>query len=352
MATELYFAWTTPRPELLVYASPGRVDQPRSCAVRCKDGFFRVASGQPCMPHSAPTCAPGEFRRAGTHARDAACQPCSGCAGRRRLAACNATADDACADCGALRERQRWESSGDVECVLACEQGFELNTRSRECELCSAKCAPGLLPPPARDNCTHCEACHPKPANSDWLTQDDRFDCAWECQPKHALVGDACVRWDNVFTDAPEYTKLQPTCARGHTLVDFKCTPCFEAARTGAVRFADLPTQVDEDRTWTWLAGCHWQCRHVLGYTALRSESGQSWMCVQDRRRSLILQGPDDSWLAQAPPAESRGAARAVSAARGALSYAALVLVAVPLLLLKCSLLVHCVRQCKRVEAM
>jgi hypothetical protein len=151
------------------------------------------------MPHSAPTCAPGEFRRAGTHARDAACQPCSGCAGRRRLAACNATADDACADCGALRERQRWVSegpAGDTECVLACEEGFELNTRSRECEPCTAKCAPGLLPPRARDNCTHCEACHPKPANSDWLTQDDRFDCAWECQPMHALVGDACVRWD------------------------------------------------------------------------------------------------------------------------------------------------------------
>jgi hypothetical protein len=59
----------------------------------------------------------------------------------------------------------------------------------------------------------------------------------------------------------------------------------------------------------------------------------------------------DDSWLAQAPPAAARGAARAVSAARGAFSYAAFVLVAVPLLLLKCSLLVHCVRQCKRVEA-
>ena len=23
-----------------------------------------------------------------------------------------------------------------------------------------------------------------------WLTQDDRLDCAWQCQPKHALVGD------------------------------------------------------------------------------------------------------------------------------------------------------------------
>ena len=350
MATELYFAWTTPRPELLVYASPGRVDQPRSCAVRCKDGFFRVADG-PCMAHATPTCALREFLRAGTPTRDAACRPCSGCAGQRRLAYCNATTDDTCEDCGALREHQLWVTQNGAECERACERGFELNSRTRECELCTTKCAPGLLPPPARDNCTHCETCHPKPANSDWLTQDDRFDCAWECQPKHALVGDACVHWENVFEDAPTYTKLQPACPRGQTLVDFKCTPCFEAARTGAVRSADLPQEAEEDIKWSWLAGCHWQCKHVLGFTALRSESGQSWLCVEDRRRSLIMQGPDDSWLARAPPAAARGAARAVSAARGAISYAALVLVAVPLLLLKCSLLVHCARQCKRVEA-
>jgi hypothetical protein len=352
MSTELYFAWTTPRPDLLTYASPGRVDQPHSCAVRCKDGFFRVASG-PCMPHATPTCAPNEYRRAGTHARDAACAPCSGCAGRRRLASCNATANDDCANCpGALGARQLWVTKNGTECVLACQRDFELNRRSLECELCTTKCAPGLLPPSARDNCSHCEACYLKPAMSDWLTQDDRFDCAWECQPKHALVGDACVHWENVFKDAPKYTTLQPTCTRGHTLVDFKCTPCFDAARTGAVRSADLPQQAEEDRTWSWLAGCHWQCKHVLGFTALRSETGQSWLCVEDRRRSLIMQGPDDSWLAQAPPAAARGAARAVSAARGAISYAALVLVAVPLLLLKCSLLVHCVRQCKRVDAL
>ena len=350
MATELYFAWTTPRPELLVYASPGRVDQPRSCAVRCKDGFFRVADG-PCMAHATPTCALREFLRAGTPTRDAACRPCSGCAGQRRLAYCNATTDDTCEDCGALREHQLWVTQNGAECERACERGFELNSRTLECELCTAKCAPGLFPPPARDNCTHCEACREKPANSDWLTQSDREDCSWECHPKHALVGDACLRWDNVFEDAPQYTKLQPTCPRGHTLVDFKCTPCFEAARTGAVRSADLPQQAEEDIKWSWLAGCHWQCKHVLGFTAVRSETGQSWLCVEDRRRSLIMQGPDDSWLARAPPAAARGAARAVSAARGAISYAALVLVAVPLLLLKCSLLVHCVRQCKRVEA-
>lgn len=352
MATELYFAWTTPRPELLVYASPGRVDQPRSCAVRCKDGYFRLTLGASCVPHSTPTCAPGEFLRAGTHARDAACQRCSGCAGRRRLASCNATADDACADCGALGAHQLWATDAESECELACEPDFVLNRRSLECELCTAKCAPGLLPPRSRDNCTHCEACPTKPPKSDWLTQDDRFDCAWECQPKHALVGDACVAWDNVFDDAPTYTKLQPTCDRGHTLVDFKCTPCFDAARTGAVSRADLPDEAEKDESWTWVAGCHWQCRHVLGYTALRSESGRSWTCVENRRRSLILQGPDDSWVAQAQPqAQQQQARTSAQLARTVLSYSLLAVVAVPVLLLKCSLLVHCVRQCKRLEA-
>ena len=339
-----------------MFASPGRVDQPRSCAVRCKDGFFRVADG-PCMAHATPTCAPGEFLRAGTPTRNAACRPCSGCAGRRRLAACNATADDACEECGTLREHQRWVSKDGKECELACEDGFELDTRTLKCELCTVQCAPGLLPPRARDNCTHCEACHPKPANSEWLTQDDRFNCAWECKPKHALVGDDCVSLNNVFEDAPTYTKLQPTCALGHTLVDFKCTPCFEAARLGAKSYSDLPQAADEGKTWVWISGCHWQCRNVLDYdktppevsiyTPLRSENGNSWMCVQDRRRSLLLKGTDDSWITTRP-LEAGALKTRTETVPARTSYALLILVAVPLLALKVSLLVHCLRRCKR----
>jgi hypothetical protein len=157
--TELYFAWTTPRPELLTYASPGRVDQLRSCAVRCKDWFFCITSSQTCRQHSTQTCAPGEYQ-AGDHARDATCLPCSGCAGRRRLASC--TADDACAECGSLGARQRWVTEGHDECVLSYEPGFELNTRTRACELCTTKCGSGELPLRVRDNCTHCEACPPQ----------------------------------------------------------------------------------------------------------------------------------------------------------------------------------------------
>jgi hypothetical protein len=295
--------------------------------------------------------------RAGDHARDAACLPCSGCAGRRRLASCNATADDACAECGALGARQRWVTEQDAECVLACDPGFELNARTRQCELCPpTRCAPGELRPRVRYNCTHCEACHPKPNHSEWLTQEDRFDCAWQCEPKHALVDSLCLPWTNVFTDTPKYESLKLTCEPGHTLVDFKCTDCFQAAATGAVRRQDLPDATQSSR-WFWVAGCHWQCRQVLGFTALRSESGQSWMCEQDRRRTLILQGPDTSWVAaaqqQSASARDNVVGRAsvrtsAKPARTLLAYALLALAAVPVLTLQCSLLVHCVRRCKR----
>jgi hypothetical protein len=203
----------------------------------------------------------------------------------RLLASCNATADDACADCGPLGVNHRWIREGEEDCVLSCDEGFVLNRRSRVCELCSHRCAPGSTPPRVRDNCTHCEACPPKPEKSYWLTQEDRFDCAWECDPRHALVADTCRRWDNVFDDAPKYNKLLPVCPKGHTLVNFKCTPCFEAAMVGAVRHEDLPQPADQDKTWSWIAGCHWQCRHVLAYdktppevfiyTPLRSEHGK-----------------------------------------------------------------------------
>ena len=360
---------------LLLFASSGRVDQPHSCAVRCTDGYFRVSSSQNCTLHSSPTCPPGEFRSAGTHNRDAACQPCSGCAGRRKLTSCNTTADDACADCGPLPNirTQKWVSQDAVECVLTCLHGLQLNKRTEECELCSGRCAPGLLAPRQRDNCTHCEACPVKPANSDWLTQDDRFDCAWECKDKHALLGEACVRWDNVFEDVPTYTKLQATCPRGHTLVDFKCTPCFEAVMLGAVGQADLPQAAEEDKTWTWTTGCRWECRHVIDYektppavyiySPLRTETGNSWMCVQENHRSLLLSGPDDSWIATGQVHAGGGAASRRSAvpsalqtsepldatpARSLLVSALLALVAVPVLALKCSLLGHCLWRCKR----
>jgi hypothetical protein len=340
------FDRTTPSAAHLVYGSPGRVDQPGSCAVRCKDGYFRISASQRCTEHRNLTCLGGEYLRRGDHTRDAACLPCSGCAGRRRLASCNATADDVCADCGPLGAYQRWQD----ECVRACADGFQLNKLTQECDLCQTpSCPPGELPPRTRDNCTHCEACPPKPEHADWLTQNDRFDCTWECKPKHTLVGEQCVPWQNVFEDTLNLTRSSQVCSRGQTLVDFQCTDCFIAASKGAIRDSDLPSQ-DQTELWTWLAGCHWQCRHVLGYTALRSESGSSWQCVKDSRRSLVLRGPDDSWIAQAQQ-ETQGPRRAVTTARTLVSYALLVLAAVPMLVLKCSLLMHCLRQCKRVDA-
>lgn len=357
MASDLFFPWMSSDPKLLVFASPGRVDEPGSCNVRCKDGYFRLTSSQPCRKHSTPSCAADEYRRAGDHARDATCLRCSGCAGQRLLAACNATSDDICEECGTRRAHQLWVTTNGSECNRACESGFELNSRTKECELCQARCAPGQFPPPARHNCTHCEACVEKPANSEWLTQDDRFDCAWQCEPKHMLVDSRCVPWTDVFVDTPTYDTLKLTCKPGQTLVDFKCTDCFEAARTGAVRSQDLPDATQSSR-WSWVSGCHWQCRQALGFTALRSETGQSWMCVDNNRRAKFLQGPDTSWVAaaQEPGAVSgegntpgRAAARtSAKPARTLLAYVLLVLAAVPVLTLQCSLLVHCVRRCKR----
>jgi hypothetical protein len=345
MATELFFPWMTPDLSLLVFASAGRVDEPRSCAVQCKTGYFRLTPSQKCQPHSTPTCAVGEYLRAGDHERDAQCSRCSGCAGHRRVANCSLTANDLCESCGALGPHQLWESSMQEECLLACQPGFELNRQRRACEVCTTKCAPGWLPPASsrRDNCSHCEACNSKPTNSEWLTQDDRFDCAWQCEPQHALVGDSCVKWANVFDDTPSFTPPPTTCAAGETLVDFQCAPCFEA-----VSQQQLPLAQDLGRTWSWLAGCHWQCRHAQGFTAVRAESGRHWTCVQDTRRRLMLQGSQDSWVTQTAPADIGLPARtSAQPARSLLAYALFVLAATPVLLLQCSLLVHCMKRCR-----
>lgn len=348
MATELFFPWTTPDPGLLVFASPGRVDEPRSCAVQCRQGYFRLTQSQKCVQHSTPTCSAEEYLRAGNHERDAQCTPCSGCAAQRRVANCTRTTNDRCESCGPLGPHQRWESTMQQDCSLACTANFQLNRQTLACEVCTSKCAPGTRPPEAshRMNCSHCETCTSKPPNSLWLTQEDRFDCAWECEPQHALVGDACVKWADVFNDAPSFTPPPTTCAAGSTLVEFKCTPCFDA-----VPQAQLPLLQDIGTSWTWLAGCHWQCRYALGFTPLRSESGKHWTCEKAKRRSLFLEAADDSWVADTRQelTASPGASKHTSAkpARRFLSYTLLFVAVAPVLLLKGTLLVHCLRRCK-----
>jgi hypothetical protein len=79
----------------------------------------------------------------------------------------------------------------------------------------------------------------------------------------------------------------------------------------------------------------------------MRTVSGNAWNCVQDRRRNLILAGENDDWILN----KQETAASVGFAAHPLISYFVLLVVGMPLLILKLSLLVHCVRQCKRVDA-
>ena len=350
MAEQWPWPWTTPQPQLLEFGSPGIVDKPKSCSVRCREGYFRLTDSQTCRRHSTPLCVPGQYLRAGSPTRDAACVPCSGCPGQRTLVRCSSTADDNCTSCGVLAqpELQRWETR-DTPCELACREPWQLNRVTLLCELCSTKCEPGWTYPQRPDNCSHCDECPPKPANSTWLDQKDRYDCTWECEPQHTLLHEACS--PSIPVDIPRtYELLQPKCLPGHMLVDFKCTECFEAVKLGRVKQSDLPLQSDFPTSAMWLAGCHWQCKHVLGWTAMRLESSTAWTCVRDTRRNLILEGTNDAWI-DSSQHSSLGSQSMSQSTHSLIYYLVVLLVGIPLLMLKLSLLVQCVRQCKRVDA-
>jgi len=129
-------------------------------------------------------------------------------------------------------------------------------------------------------------------------------------------------------------------------LVDFKCTECFEAVKLRRVKQSDLPLQSDFPTSAMWLAGCHWQCKHVLGWTAMRLESSTAWTCVRDTRRNLILEGTNDAWIDS-----SQHSSLGSQSTHSLIYYLVVLLVGIPLLMLKLSLLVQCVMQCKRVDA-
>jgi len=342
----------------LVFASAGELDDAFSCRLQCAFGYFQFMglASQPCMPWSTPACGPGEFLRGGSHDRDAACVRCRTCEGQRVSANCTAHADAQCAECGPLRAHGRWEG----ECVPACEAGYVENTRTAECEFCApARCAPGARTPTPRDNCSHCEPCEGPPPGAAWSAQDDRFDCMWECPAGFELGEGACVLQPDVAA-APQLQPLATrACAPGQTLENFRCVDCF-----GAVSQAELPLRQALGATWQWVAGCRWQCLLVAGYTALRAESGDHWVCETATRRRLILEGADDSWTTEAAgnaprrslkaqpehPTPERATPEQLTPKRRVLTWVVAVLVATPLLVLKCALLAHCVRACgKRV---
>ena len=351
------------------------LDQRDSCRCQCEHGYFQFwgLASQPCRPWTNTSCAAGEFLRAGSHDRDAACARCGGCEGKRLIANCTAHANTRCGECGTPRPHGRWEA----DCTPACEAGHVENSRTGECELCLSLCAAGLRTASPRANCTHCAPCEPLTANARWSAQLDRFECMWECLPGFELGDDptaACVAMPAAYADAVMQPVAHSKCEAGHTLLDFRCVPCFTAVERGAVSQADLPLAHSLGSSWQWLGGCRWECLNVAGYTALRAENGDYWVCEPATRRSLILQGPDDSWTLAADASGAAGGAEAAEAAvaeaavaaapagrrrmtveaapapapRRGLAWALLAAVAVPLLLLKCALTLHCLRACRK----
>lgn len=181
-----------------VFVSAGRLDDSRSCRVRCGPGFFRTHNlrGARCQAHWSPVCGAGEFLVAGTPESNAFCRPCSGCAGRRLVRACTADADDECAACevdgaaGAAGATEAagarvWANAHGEPCREGCTGGLVLDRRTRACEACAHRCPPGTrFPAPVvRDNCTHCEACDAGalPRGGVWDTAEDREDCVATC---------------------------------------------------------------------------------------------------------------------------------------------------------------------------
>ncbi len=205
--------------------------------------------------------------------------------------------------CGAPRAHGRWEGN----CVQACEAGYVENTRTPECQFCAsaACCAPGARTP------SHCEPSEGLPRGAAWSAQDDRFDCMWECPAWFELELGACVLQSDVSAPPQLQPLLSRTCVPGQTMENFKCVDCFVV-----VSQAELPLRQALGATWQWVAGCRWQCLLVAGYTALRAESGDHWLCEVVMSRRLILEGPDDSWTAGAdaePVAEPSAGRRSLA---------------------------------------
>jgi len=366
--------------EHLEFASSGDRDSERSCRKQCANGYFRLFNldSQTCLPHTEPTCADGQYVRNGTRERDAECARCSGCEGRRLLANCSRYADTHCEDCGAAKERQRWVGTA---CKPACDDGFVWDVRRKECEFCGTyvweggedgawrkdrtRCPPGLQKPAEPDNCTHCVPCAGLPENATWSGQDDREDCLWLCKDEYQLKetesGEACVPRESVEL-VPELTRIQPVCDPGSIPIDFKCTPCFDAAgrEDAGVRLSDLPRKSQQGKTWDWLYGCRWQCFHVNDFWEMQAESGQFWECKTLAERDSLLEGDDLSWLdfgtrrsaASSPgtlaPASVPNTSRSADGedGRATLLSTAAVVGALPVALLACAVLFGCWRAC------
>jgi hypothetical protein len=106
---------------------------------------------------------------------DATCLNCSSCEGMRFVAACSENRDTVCESCPEPGARQFYVGTA---CTSACELGFVLDLRTKQCEFCKyAQCDPGWREPEVQHNCSHFVLCPPLPLNAHWSERNDRFDC-------------------------------------------------------------------------------------------------------------------------------------------------------------------------------
>ena len=234
-------------------------------------------------PHNKPVYSAQQFLQQGTAIRDVSCVNCSDCEGVLLLESCSQHRDTVCESCPDAAARQYWTGN---QCSPACETGFVWDVRKQECEFCAwTLCEPGLQTPVQRDNCTHCVGCPAHPVHAHWSTQNDHFDCMWLCDESYELLDMSCVATN--YSAVTTLAQLQPICDPGHTVVNFECKSCFEAAVQGLIAMKNLPQPADIDVKWQWLYGCKWQCTHTAGYWELRPENGLFWECISDKMHTV-----------------------------------------------------------------
>jgi hypothetical protein len=171
----------------------------------------------------------------------------------------------------------------------------------------------------------------------------------WLCDEGYELLDMSCVATN--YSAEQTLTQLQPICTPGQTVVNFECKSCFEAATLGLVPMQDLPQPADRDRKWQWLYACKWQCLHAAGYWELRPENSLYWECISDKIHTVMLREVDMSWAAPALDNSSVNQAvnpalrRQATSGTRTLYSVIVILVAVPLIVLVCMLIIGVARR-------
>lgn len=231
------------------FSTRGDVDRNNSCMEQCKPGMFDEMGLGVCKYFSTPTCDAGQYMQQGSPYNDVECRECSTCYGSSLQEACTETKDAVCSPCnGTMGLGEFWTGSA---CEKACKQGFVMNVRSGNCEICLSKCPPGSSPASPRHNCSHCQACVP-PQTPDWEWVDE---CVWTCRVGFVTANGACQPQQNNFRPVIAST-LSVRCPRGTAPAkNFQCQSCNASVQT--------PKNSLENVTWEWrMSGmpCVWRC--------------------------------------------------------------------------------------------